>query len=131
MGCSTDIFQRIGSHRAGAGSKMTQAAIKQGIKGRVAAVFPGDTYKIEQILTRIGVSKFCPICVTEDYSLRPASKIDKKDLEGSFTCPKCKARPGEKCKGPNGGKLTSGLRYHIERSRTARMVFDKFKNSRR
>jgi hypothetical protein len=116
---------------AGEGSKMTKAAIAQGILGRVAAVFPGDTYNIEQILTRIGASKFCPICVTEEYNLKPIKKIDKNDLERSFNCPRCKARPNEKCKGPSGGPLTNGLRYHLERSRVARRVLDNIQNRRR
>lgn len=74
LGCSVNIKSRVAQHFSGEGSLMTKEALSQGIVMTLAAIYPIGLVNEEQILTRIGAKKFCPICAIE---AAPPKNINK------------------------------------------------------
>lgn len=65
VGCSENIYRRVGQHRDGTGSVITKYLLKEGVDFFVAAMFPGETYAVEAMITKLGATSFCPICRAE------------------------------------------------------------------
>ena len=63
LGYTDDLDARVAAHRAGRGSPLVAAAVRDGIEFRVAATWPGDRTE-ERRLHRYRNSprRLCPIC---------------------------------------------------------------------
>lgn len=99
VGQSKDIFKRVNQHFTGQGSKCTKAVHDHGIKMTLSAILPIGFVKEEQIITRLGASQVCPLCIIKNkgtqviidskYSVFTASR----EYDCSFGC-KTPVTPG-------------------------------------
>ncbi len=62
IGFTTDLQNRVASHRAATGSGLTGRANKIGVSWRVVRVWRGADLESEKALKRLGGVNLCPIC---------------------------------------------------------------------
>ena len=76
LGYTDDLEARVAAHRAGHGSPLVAAAVRDGIEFCVAATWPGDRRE-ERRLHRYRNSprRLCPICRATPDPARPGSAV--------------------------------------------------------
>ncbi len=82
LGYTEDLEARVAAHRAGRGSPLVAAAIRDGIDFEVAATWPGDRHP-ERRLHRYRNSprRLCPICRGEGGSEDRSASTSSRDLD--------------------------------------------------
>lgn len=82
VGTSVDVDRRLSEHRAGRGSKFTQAVVKAGIELILAAVWPGERPEEKYFKLRKNSARYCPFCrenfLARDRARRKANRLAKK-----------------------------------------------------
>lgn len=74
LGYTANLAQRWGDHQAGHGSELTKAAVRQGIKMRLARVWSNGSYELERGLKRANhFKRHCPICLRHDVAANLAN----------------------------------------------------------
>ena len=81
-GTSVDVGRRLSEHRAGRGSKFTQAVVRAGIEMRLAATWPGERPEEKYFKLRKNSARYCPFCRDEflarDRERRKAKRLAKR-----------------------------------------------------
>lgn len=72
-GTSVDVDRRLAEHRAGRGSKFTQAVVRAGIEMRLAATWPGRHPEEKYFKLLKNSARHCPFC-REDYLARDRAR---------------------------------------------------------
>lgn len=82
VGTSVNVDRRLSEHRAGRGSKFTQAVVKAGIELILAAVWPGERPEEKYFKLRKNSARYCPFCrekfLARDRARRKAKRSAKK-----------------------------------------------------
>ena len=85
LGSSNNVQRRLGEHRAGRGSKFTQAVVKAGIELRLAATWEGERFDERQRKNGRNAARWCPFCrgdfLARDRARRKAKRAAKRLLE--------------------------------------------------
>lgn len=81
-GTSVDVDRRLSEHRAGRGSKLTQAVVRAGIELRLAATWPGRHPEEKYFKLLKNSARHCPFCredfLARDRARRKAKRLAKK-----------------------------------------------------
>jgi predicted GIY-YIG superfamily endonuclease len=63
IGFTTNLAQRLASHKYGHGARITSIAVKKGIRWELARVWEGEDQEFERLLKKSGrARKYCQIC---------------------------------------------------------------------
>jgi predicted GIY-YIG superfamily endonuclease len=74
LGYTTNLAQRWGDHKAGRGSRLTKAAVRQGIRMTLARLWSNGSKHLEIELKRANnFKRHCPICLRHEIGKNLAS----------------------------------------------------------
>lgn len=62
VGMSTNLAQRIATHREGRGARMLAAAVQRGISFEVVRTWPGGREMEKRIKAQHNARRYCPRC---------------------------------------------------------------------
>jgi predicted GIY-YIG superfamily endonuclease len=84
-GWTSDLAQRLTSHRAGNGGKLVAAAAAAGIGFTVARVWQGKTHAFERYIKNEQPKHFCPCCTSTPRGLKRVAHSMRHNLLANFS----------------------------------------------